>query len=201
MLDALAQAEGWSFGWHTVEAIATVLLAVATFAAVIVALFPEETHGRFYYPAGVLRCGNDSFFFQGPPLPYAVRILIENAGNVLATMIECHLLGISVVNGNNLTAWQGFVPMRLTTTHSHTTAIDYLTPGTSKLFDLGLMTGDPPSLRLLTEVEIPAGVLSPNSYHIDVLVTSRERILFRGRLELSFATSWTSPNPHFPFHS
>jgi hypothetical protein len=208
MLSAFAEAEGWSLGWPTIEAVATVLLAVATFAAVLIALFPEETHGRFYYPDGLLRCGNGSFFFQGswpadgtPPL-YAIRLQIENSGNVLARIIEFHLLGITVVHGNNSTAWPGFVPMRLRATHSQKVAIDYLTPGTSKLFDLGALVGAPaPALHLSTEVLIPASVLPPDSYRIDVLVTSRERILFKGCLELSFSNSWTSPNPDSPFES
>jgi len=202
MLNAIAEAEGWSLGWPAVEAVATILLVFATFVVAVIALFPEWTHGRFYYPEGLLRCGNDSFFFQGPPLPYAVRLQIENSGNALATIIECHLVGLTVAHGNSWEAWPGFVPMRLRATHSQTVAIDYLTQGTSKLFDLGSLAESPgPTLYLSTEVEIPARVLPPNSYRLDVLVSSRERILFRGRLDVSFANSWTSPNPDFPFES
>jgi hypothetical protein len=208
MLNAIAEAEGWSLGWPSIEAIATILLVIATFVVAVIALFPEWTHGRFYYPEGLLRCGNDSFFFQGswpaggaPPL-YPIRLQLENSGNALATIIECHLLGITVVHGNTSTAWPGFVPMRLRETHSQKVAMDYLTPRASKLFDLGSLGGYPvPALHLSTEVAIPASVLPPNSYRIDVIVTSKERVLFRGCLELSFANSWTSPNPNSPFQS
>jgi len=201
MLTAIAQTEGWSFGWSAVEAVATIFLVIATFVVAVIALFPEWTHGRFYYPEGSLRCGNDSFFFQGPALPYAVRLLVENSGNSLATLVEFHLLGITALQGNEVTAWPGFVPMRLRETHTQQVSIDYLTPETSKLFDLGSLTDNPPALHLNTEVIIPATVLPAGSYRIDVLVASRERILFRGCLDVSFANSWTPPDPAVPFVS
>jgi hypothetical protein len=69
MLNAIAEAEGWSAGWPAIEAVATIFLVIATLVVAVIALFPEWTHGRFYYPEGLLSFAN-SWTAADPAAPF-----------------------------------------------------------------------------------------------------------------------------------
>ncbi len=207
-----ADSGGWQAGWSMIEALATALGVVATLIVAVFALFPEWTRGRIYRAKAQLRCGNQGFFFQAAhglnqsPL-YAVRLQVLNIGNALATYVECHLLGIAVESQNNWVSLAGFVPMRLRMTHTQNTASEYLARETALLVDLGTLAGDQgqfatglrPTLYLKTEVQIPSSILPPGHYQLDVTVTSKERVLWKGSLDLSFTTTWAPPSSQQQF--
>jgi hypothetical protein len=192
--------------WTAIEAIGTWALGCLTLVLATVAVFPKHIHRLCYKPNGQILYDTGHFFLQNmqpnafPPL-YSLRLLVINSGNELATTVQCSLTDIRVIRNGREERWSHFIPIRLWWTHLKTPVLDYLPEESSRLLDLGSLTGligeqamgNVPVIALTTELggNHQFAMLMPDSYVLELAITAREGTLFRGCLHLTFQSQWT----------
>ncbi len=171
------------YTWEEIGALGQVAGALATTAAVLVALFWESYQRRRRAPRlSISWRERDTTLEELSPIEFAKwpRLLILNEGKEAAQRVEIVASDLARRDGNGTyTLVTDFIPTPLTWTHSDSSVCDYLPAGADRLCDLGYYRRDEsmdkkPYFRFALSTTPSTGYdyLSPGSYRVRLVATA-----------------------------
>jgi len=183
--------------WSAISALGVWAGAIATFAAIVVALFGEQIRRWYMRPRLSISCGVDGLLFQqlhhfevGPDF-FHIRLLVSNYGKESAQNVQCVLASIRTWKGETWTPVDNHFPTRMIWTTEKADTLNILVPDSSSFLKLGNFEGQNfPFIELLPGIIKSMDRISPGRYEIELILTSEHHLHYHGFFEFS----WEQPS-------